>query len=408
MSQGSLEPGLELASPRGAGAAPALLGRGFRPFFLLVGVHAVLFVPAWLGILAGWLPPPDWPGLTQWHAHEMLFGFVGAAVAGFLLTSVPAWTGRPPVVGARLAALVAVWLAGRAAMLLAGALPGSLVTALDLAFLPALAAALAPSLRRAKRRHGVFLLILGGLSAANLAVHLDARGVAPGLAPAGLRGAVDLAALLVAILGGRITPAFTANAFQRDGVDARLLARPWLDRLAVGTVVAYALADLVVPRSLASGAFALAASLALAARLAGWQGLRARRDALVWSLHAGYAWLALGFACVAIADLGGRLPWTTGVHALTAGAFGAMILAVMTRVGLGHTGRPLVAPRGATLAYGLVSAGALVRTFGPLAAPSLAFPLLVASGVLWSGAFASFLAVYAPILLRPRVDGRPG
>jgi uncharacterized protein involved in response to NO len=405
---GAAEPGLELAAPRGAAGGPALLGRGFRPFFLLAGAHAVLFVPAWLGILAGWLPPPDWPGLTRWHAHEMLFGFVAAAVAGFLLTSVPVWTGRAPVVGARLAGLAALWLAGRAAMLLAGGLPGLLVTLLDLAFLPALAATLAPSLVGAERKHGVFLLVLAGLFAANLAVHLDARGVAPGLAAAGLRGAVDLAALLVAILGGRITPAFTANALRREGVEVRVVARPWLDRVAVRAVVAYAVADLVAPRTLASGALALAASLALAGRLAGWQGLRARRDPLVWSLHAGYAWLAVGFACVALGDLGVGLPWTTGVHALTAGAFGAMILAVMTRVGLGHTGRPLVAPRGATLAYALVSAGALFRTFGPLAAPALAFPLLVASGLLWSGAFASFLAVYAPILLRPRVDGRPG
>ena len=128
----------------------------------------------------------------------------------------------------------------------------------------------------------------------------------------------------------------------------------------------------------------------------------------MWSLHAGYAWLVVGLACVALGDLGGRLPWTTGVHALTAGAFGSMILAVMTRVSLGHTGRPLVAPRGIALAYGLVSAGALLRTFGPLAAPSLALALLVASGVLWSAAFAIFLAVYAPILVRSRVDGRPG
>jgi uncharacterized protein involved in response to NO len=338
----------------------------------------------------------------------MLFGFVAAAIAGFLLTSVPVWTGRPPLVGARLAALAALWLAGRAAMLLAGSLPGVLVTTLDLAFLPALAGALAPSLLGAKRKHGVFLLVLCGLWAANGVVHLDARGLTPGLAPAGLRGAVDLAALLVAILGGRITPAFTANALVRDGVAARVVSRPWLDRLAVSAVVAFGLADLVAPRSFASGSLALCASLLLAARLAGWQGLRMRGDALVWSLHAGYAWLAVGLACVGIGDLGGHLPWTPGVDALPAGAFGAMILAVMTRVALGHTGRPLVAPRGVALAYGLVSAGALVRTFGPFAAPSLALPLLIASGVLWSAAFAIFLAVFAPILVRPRLDGGPG
>jgi uncharacterized protein involved in response to NO len=406
---GGAPPGLELAGPRGAVGGPVLLGRGFRPFFLLAGLHGALLVPAWLGILAGRLPAPDWPGLTRWHAHEMLFGFVAAAVAGFLLTSVPVWTGRAPVVGARLAALAALWLAGRIAMLLAGWLPGLLVSALDLAFLPALAAALAPALVGTKWKHGVFLLVLAGLAAANLAVHLDARGVAPGLAPAGLRVAVDLTALLVAILGGRITPAFTANALRRAGIAARVVVRPWLDRLAVGAVLAYAGADLLAPRSAATGALALAASVALAGRLVGWQGLRSAHDPLVGSLHAGYAWLALGFAGVGLGDLGGGFPWTTGVHALTAGAFGAMILAVMTRVGLGHTGRPLVAPRGAVLAYGLVSAGALLRTFGPLLAPpSFAFPVLVVSGLLWSAAFASFLAAYAPILLRPRVDGQPG
>jgi uncharacterized protein involved in response to NO len=185
-------------------------------------------------------------------------------------------------------------------------------------------------------------------------------------------------------------------------------SRPWIDRLAIAAVVLVAAADLLRPRGLWSGSAAGAAALLLVLRMSGWQTLRTRGDPLLWSLHLGYAWVPVALACIALADLGGAIPWATGLHALTAGAFGTMILAVTTRVGLGHTGRELRVPPAIVTAYVLISLAALVRVVGPLAAPQLTLPLLATSGLLWMAAFALFLVSYAPILLRPRIDGLEG
>jgi uncharacterized protein involved in response to NO len=339
----------------------------------------------------------------------MLFGFAAAAIAGFLLTSVPVWTERPPLVGAHLAGLAALWLAGRIALALAGTLPAALVAAIDVAFLPLLATAVAgPLLATRQRRNYGFPPLLLGLALAHACVHAEALGLHLGGAQTGLRLGVDLVALLVALIGGRITPSFTQNALRREGDTTPVLQRAWANRAALGAVIVYAAVDLVAPRTPASGLLAALAAAALAARMSGWRSLRTRRDPLVWSLHAGYAWLVVGFACIAAGDLGAPLFWTAGVHALTAGAFGAMILAVATRVALGHTGRALVAPRGIPLAYALVSLGALLRVLGPVVAPAWSVHLVVCGGLVWSAAFALFLVIYIPILLRPRVDGRPG
>jgi uncharacterized protein involved in response to NO len=366
-------------------------------------------IPLWLAQWTGLVAPPPWLLAAWGHAHEMLFGFAAAAIAGFLLTSVPVWTERPPLVGARLAGLAALWLAGRVAFALAGTLPAALVAALDLAFLPLLALAVAaPLLATRQRRNYGFPPLVLGLALANALVHAEALGLGLGLAQAGLRLGVDLVALLVALVGGRITPSFTQNALRREGDATVVLQRPWANFAGLAAVVLYAAADLLVPRTPASGALAALAAATLAVRMSGWRTWRTRRDPLVWSLHAGYTWLVVGFACIAAGDLGAPLFWTAGVHALTAGAFGAMILAVATRVALGHTGRPLVAPPGIPLAYALVSLGALLRVLGPVVAPAWGVQLVVCGGLLWSAAFALFLAVYAPILLRPRLDERPG
>ncbi len=372
-------------------------------------MFAVLRLPLWLAQWTGLVAPPAWLVPAWWHAHEMLFGFAAAAIAGFLSTSVPTWTDRPPLTGARLAGLAALWLAGRVALALAGVLPAALVAALDLAFLPALALALgAPLLAARQRRNYGFPLLILGLAFANALVHAEALSLAAGSAQAGLRLGVDLVATVVAVIGGRITPAFTQNALRRAGDPALVAQRVWANRAVVFALPLYAAVDLVAPRTLVSGALAAAAAVSIAARMSGWQSARTRGDALVWSLHVGYAWLAAGFACVAASDLGAPVLWTAGVHALTAGAFGAMILAVATRVALGHTGRPLAAPRGIPLAYALVSLGALLRVLGPIATPAQSVPVIVAGGLIWTAGYAVFLAVYAPILLRPRVDGRPG
>jgi uncharacterized protein involved in response to NO len=356
-------------------------------------------------MLRGWLPAPRWLDPFLWHGHEMLFGLVLAAVAGFLLTAVPVWTDTRPVSGARLAALAGLWGLGRVALAAAGALPAAAVAAADLAFPLALLAAVGlPIVRARARRQAGILAALCVLAAANAAMHLDALGAAPGAGRPALRLAIVFVAVLILVIGGRITPSFTQAALLRAGGGGRVTPRPRLDRLAIAGAVALALAELLAPRSLATaGAAALAAGASFA-RMRGWRTRFALADPLLWSLHVGHAWVGVGFAAIALADLGAPLPPTVALHALTAGAMGAMILAVMTRVALGHTGRPLAAPRSARAAYGLVSAGALVRVLGPLAAPAAAQAAWTLAGLLWAGAFAAFLAGYAGMLLRPRVD----
>ena len=406
----ALKAGEAVASvaPRGRGSHP-LWGRGFRPFFLGAGVYGCGVVAAWIAIWRGVLAAPVWLAPLWWHGHEMLFGVVAAAIAGFLLTAAPVWAQRAAPCGRPLAALFALWALGRLAMLGAGRLPPALVAAIDGAFLPVLAAVLARILwgARQRRNHGIVVLV-GVLALANAAVHAQALGWADASAPRALRFTADLVVVLIVVIGGRITPAFTTNALIRSGVAARASSPIWLDRVAVAFAVALAGADLIAPRSVASGLLAGVAGLAVAARMTGWQTLRSLRDPLVWSLHAGMAWVAAGLLLVAAGDLGLGVPPNAGLHALTAGAMGSMILAVMTRVSLGHTGRPLVLPAGAAGCYGLVHAGAAARVASALAAGPAAAPLLVVAGVLWAGAFGLFAGLYAPILLRPRSDGAEG
>jgi uncharacterized protein involved in response to NO len=382
-----------------------LFARGFRPFFLLAALQAVLFVPLWIAVLQGWLVVPGWGSPILWHAHEMIFGFCAAAIAGFLLTSVPVWTASPAVTGRPLAALCALWVAGRFATPFAHRAPW--LALVDLAFLPALAAAIGiPIYRAGARRNFGFPLLLLALAGANALVH--AETLSPGAASLGLRIGVDGVALLVVIVGGRIVPSFTTAALERAGIRDGARTRPWAGRAAVPAFLLFAAADLARPASPWSGAAAALAAFVLAARAAGWRSLRVLRDPLLGSLHLGHAWLVLGLAALAASDLGALWPRSIAVHALTAGAFGTMILAVMTRVALGHTGRPLAAPLHAVLAYGLLTAGALLRTVGVLLSHGGTFVALTLAGALWSGAFAVFLAGYGWILLTPRIDGKPG
>ena len=399
------KPTAEAASDARAGAA--LWGRGFRPFFLFGALYASVGVPFWITVWRGLLPAPGWLWPSAWHAHEMLFGVVAAAIAGFLLTSVPVWTSTTAVSGGPLAALFGLWLAGRLAMAGAGHLPPGLVAAVDLAFLPTLGFFLARALVPARQTRNLgFLGVIALLFLCNAATHAEALGIALRASQA-LRLAVDLVVVLIVVIGGRITPAFTHNALLREGIDAPVRERPWQARAAIAGALGVALADLVAPRTHWSGALALVAALAVAGRMAGWQTRRTLRDPLLWSLHKGLAWVVVGLALVAVSDLTGRVPPHAGLHALSAGAMGAMVLAVMTRVALGHTGRALVLPSGAVGCYALVHLGALLRVLAA-AFPAAPPALLATGGLLWAGAFALYAARYAPILWGPRVDGRPG
>lgn len=388
---------------------PVLLGYGFRPFFLLAGLSAPALVLVWLLVLAtgGW-PDTAVPALS-WHGHEMLFGFVTAAVAGFLLTAVPSWTGSPALKGAGLGALVALWLAGRVVLAPWSGAPPALAAAVDLAFLPALGVALAlPLVRAGKIANTAFLLLLGLLTTANLLFHLDWLGVLADGARLGLALGIGVVLMMVTVIGGRILPAFTRNALKARGVTAEVTSRRCVERLTLIATVAMIPVDLILPSGLLAGAVALVAAVAHARRLAGWQTRHTLGQPILWILHAGYAWVPLALALKAAHGLGGLVDGTAWLHALTAGGFATLILAVMSRAALGHTGRPLVASRVTVASYALLLLAAALRTLAPELPGGAYTPALHAAGLAWVACFAAFLWVYAPVLTRPRADGQPG
>lgn len=386
-----------------------LWGRAFRPFFLGLSLFGALAVPLWVAIWLGAVAAPGWLPMTWWHGHEMMFGLVAAAIAGFLLTASPVWSGGPALVGAPLAALVALWVAGRIALVAAGVLPAWLVAAIDLAFLPAVALAVVRTLwGSGQHRNYAIVGIVAVLAVANAVMHAEALQLVAGVAGKALRFAVDAVVMLILVIGGRITPSFTSNAFRRDGIDRSVRSVPWLNALTIGSAGALAVASLAWARTPATGVLAATAGLAAAIRLGGWQPWATRTDPLLWSLHSGSAWVAIGLLLVGASDLGAPIPATTGLHALTAGAMGATILAVMTRVGLGHTGRALVLPAYVVWCYALVHVGALIRVAAPLFAGEGQRALLLVGGVVWAAAFGLFAVRYGALLVSPRPDGRPG
>jgi len=385
----------------------ALFSYGFRPFFLLAAAWASFALPALLvGLALG-----AWPGealpLARWHGHEMLFGFVAATIAGFLLTAVPTWTGSRPISGLPLAGLAVLWLAGRAVMSPFAGLHGTPWLLLSAAFFPALGAVLAVPLVRARNyRNLQFLLILALLAGADaLFVSVQLGWLAPPTFDP-LRFAVNLVMLLIAVVGGRIVPAFTINALLKAGERCVFTPRPWLDRASVTAVAAVVGVDILRPDSALAGGLAALAAALLAARASRWNGRRTLTMPIVWVLHAGFAWVCVALALKAVWLLA-HAPWAANwLHALTAGAFGTMILGVMTRVALGHTGRELVVARPIVASYVLVIAGAALRVVGPTALPAHYVQVLATAGALWSAAFVVFLAVYLPILIAPRPDQR--
>lgn len=384
----------------------ALFQYGFRPFFLFAAAHAAVSIFLWVAVWHGGLTIASPLPVAWWHGHEMVFGFGLAAVAGFLLTAVPNWTAVGPVRGGRLFVLWAVWLAAR--VLAWGGEGGAwLFAVIDLAFLPLLATMVAPSiLVRSAKRNGVFLAMLALLFVANLAYHGDALGWPVGSAPWGLRLAIGGLLLMIAVVGGRIVPAFTIGGMRMAGAPLEIAPAPRLDMVAILSLAAVVALEAGSAAEQVVGAAAAVACVAHAMRLVRWQGSRTWRVPLVWILHVGYAWLPVGLGLKALGAWTPAVPATASLHALTAGTIATMILAVMSRASLGHTGRALQASRAVTLAYGLVTLGAVLRVVAPFTPVELA--LIALGGSAWALGFAVFAVAYMPILVGPRADGRPG
>ncbi|MEO3475156.1 NnrS family protein [Roseomonas sp. CAU 1739] len=411
MSAATNPPGRGVASvaaPR-RGLRFALLAQGFRPFFLLSGIWALLGVALWASALSG-MPVPEGPlPLVRWHGHEMLAGFVGAAMVGFLLTAVPNWTGRRGHAGASLAILVTVVLAGRLALLPGSPLPTGIAVAIALAGLPTLLLLLLPSLAKAgqPRLFGPPLIVLLFWGGDLLMLGGTAGWWAADTWRLGQLLSANAALALVGLIGGRIVPSFTLNALRKTGRPAEPAPLPGVDRAAVLSLLSVVVIDLVLPDSMAAGGVAALAAILVGLRLSRWHGLRTLGLPIVWVLHLAYAFVPLALATKAAFLLGG-MPWAVNwLHLQGAGALALMIVAVMTRAALGHTGRDLVAAPATVLAYVLIALAALMRCFGPPLTGGALVTLMVA-GVLWVAAFVLYLTVYAPVLLFARPDGKPG
>ena len=380
---------------------PPLFSYGFRPFFLGAALFSGIAVPAWILILAGESDLAFHYAPRDWHGHEMVFGFLPAVITGFLLTAIPNWTDRPPVRGTPLMLLFTLWLAGRLAIAIPWITP--LVSAIvDGAFLVVVAGIVWREIAAGKAWDRV---PMGGLislyAAANILFHvLFLSGAAMDLPE---RMALAIVMVLLALIGGRITPGFTHDFLAEQGMTEQPASFSRIDGLSIVLVGVASFAWIVQPQAMATGWMLVAAGFANLVRLLRWYGWLTWREPLVLILHVGYGWLVMSLLILGGAILGLGMPTEDAVHTLTTGAVGVMTLAVMTRASLGHTGRPKHAGIMTVLIYMMVNLGAILRLFGPTTEFSK-IPMLGLAEVCWGGAYILFAVVYGPMLLRPSID----
>ena len=392
-----VEPGREPGPPVPGFALWAL---GFRPFYLLASIFAALSVPLWVAQYTGHLPTLFVRG-PAWHAHEMLFGYTLAVVTGFLFTAGRNWTGEPTPTGRALLAFALLWIAGRILLLTPYATMAAVVNA---AFPVAVGIALAIPLAKSRnRRNYFFVALLVLLGAAVLAMHLSWLGVLAWPERASLQAGLDVVLFLLAVMGGRVIPMFTNNGI--PGV--RATRHPFVERIALGSVLLLLLADILPTPASVIATIALLAALAHAVRLYLWQPWRTLATPLVWVLHAAYGWIVVYLVLRALAVFG-LLAEPLAMHALTIGAIGGMTIGMMTRTARGHTGRPLLADGFELSCFLLIQCAAVIRVFGGMMAPADYPFTVIASGICWSLGFALYAVRYWPVLSRARLDGKPG
>jgi len=372
-----------------AGAAPsfALFALGFRPLYLLAGAYAALSVPLWAAQFAGWLPGAN----PLWHAHEMLFGYAFAVISGFLLTAVRVWSGRPTPTGVPLALIAGLWLLSRIV-----ALQSLQVSAwIDLAFAAAVAIGIGrPLVASGNRRNWFFIALMLVLGVASIAFTRYSR--------VGLFVGLDVVLFIMAVMGGRVIPAFTNSAIPDAGARRnRIVEYGALGSLLL--LLVFDLLELFVPAAIVC----LIAAPFHVVRLALWSPWATRARPILWILHLSYAWVVVHLVLRGLTGFD-LIASGFATHALTVGAVGGLTLGMMTRTSRGHTARPLKGGGAELAAYVLVHAAAFVRVFVPLVLPDAYVAWVIVSAALWFAAFALFTAVYFPILSRPRLDGQPG
>ncbi|VAX10287.1 NnrS protein involved in response to NO [hydrothermal vent metagenome] len=382
----------------------ALFELGFRPFFLMAGLSALLLMLLWLMVLDGGASVANYyPGI-YWHSHEMLFGYVAAVAAGFLLTAVRNWTGIQTLQNTPLALLAILWLLGRLAPLTIFSLPDGVIALIDLSFLPAVVLGITIPLRaKSQLSNYIFPILLLVMAIANGLTHLEFMGFSEQTAGIGISLMLFLLVALIMIMGGRVIPFFSERGV--SGLSVR--SWPMIEKLAPYSIGAVAIVASILPGSMLLTPVALFAAGVHGVRVYGWYGKKMWSVPMVWILQLGYVWLVIGLFLLALTPFV-IFPREFAVHALTAGGIGLVTLGMMARVALGHSGREIETSRLVFWSFVLASLSPLFRVFVPLLMPDWYFSSLIVSGGLWCAAFLLFVFVYLPILIRPRVDGRPG
>ncbi|AGH97658.1 NnrS family protein [Micavibrio aeruginosavorus] len=376
-------------------------GRGFRPFFFSGAIFAIISICAWGAFYAGTgiVPPTFMLNPVAWHAHEMIYGFSMAIVAGFLLTAVANWTGGAPARQIHLATLCFLWWIGRIAMGIDLGLPQWSSIMLELLFIPALAISLAlPLFRSWNKRNFIFLSILTILFGCDAWFMLTAN-----MTP--LYVALMMILMMVSLIGGRVIPAFTVAALRRQGIKAFQTDQPKMDIAALLSLVLVTITLVFAKDSLVFGVSAAISCVIHAIRMRHYHTLSTFNDPLVWILHAGYAWLVLGLGLFALVGFD-VFPINAVVHAMTAGCIGSMVIGMMCRVTLGHTGRALKVDMMTTVSFVTIQAVALMRVFGPMIMPEHSTSWIIYSAALWVACFSVYLFCYSGFLFAPRPDGQ--
>lgn len=387
---------------------PPLFRLAFRPLFLLGGLFSCLALLLWGATLNGMMQFAPYGNVLFWHSHEMLFGFVSAIIVGFLLTAVQNWTGIPSIRGVKLGILTGLWLLARVLMLFSNC-PVWLIVPIDLLFLPLSGYWLAkPIIAIGQMRNLFFVPILVLLSAMNLVMHLGVALDMPSLYQHGFLSAIWLITLLMCVLGGRVIPFFTANGTRTPKVEPL----PWLEYAALGSTwglfALFVTGAVYYLPSVFIGSLLILCAVTHAWRAFRWHFQRTLSVPLLWSLHAAYWFIPIGIFLMGLSYLTTAISLSTAFHTLTVGAMGNMILSMMSRVSLGHTGRQLAVKQLVIVAFIAVLISALLRVFGTLLFQEHSFTLILVSIIAWCMAYGIFTLVYFPVLTQPRVDGRPG
>ena len=373
----------------------------FRPFFIAAGIWATLAVPFWLLNYFGIMIVIDNFNILLWHQHEILYGFVAAAIAGFILTAIPNWTGRLPIKNKPLAILVFLWILGRVGFLTT-AIFGTITTSLmDLPFLIVLVLVIMREIVSGKNwRNLPVIILISFFTLGNILVHLQIHEIIDS-AELGIRLSTFVLSILLALIGGRIVPSFTRNWLAQN--KANKFPRPFgnFDKISLISLVVFVFAQVIIPHHQATSLLALLAGLLHGIRFIRWKVWMTLAEPLIWILHVGYMWLCVALVLIGLSGLTDFVPYTSSYHALTVGAFSTMILAVMTRASLGHTGRTIKATLGTTTIFIFITIAAILRVYEPFINESGSL-ILSLSGIFWTLSFSLFVFIYLPILSQPR------